>query len=323
MKKIQILIIMIGLVFPLLAGAQDQQTTDQLVAELGKGFVSNTAKVNGTTIHYVRGGNGPAVILIHGYPQDWYEYYKIMPQLAKQFTVIAVDMRGVGGSSATPGGYDAANMAEDIRQLTQQLKLEQVYIVGHDIGGMVAYAFVRLYPKAARGVMILDVPLPGMDPWEESIAGPQFWDLAFHQVPDLPEKLVAGRQADYFRYMLDPKHFSDAEVAHYAGAYAGPDHLRAGFELYRAFPENGRFFGAQRTRIDVPLLWAAGENSFFGKIGPRIARELRAHGCRHVQHEIIKNSKHFVVNEQPALVAELIRRYASKGRTNSTPLTSK
>jgi pimeloyl-ACP methyl ester carboxylesterase len=311
MRKIRVLVILIGLLFPLIASAQDKQT-DQLVAKLGKGFVSNTAKVNGTTLHYVRGGNGPAVILIHGYPQDWYEYHKVMPQLAKQFTVIAVDMRGVGGSFATPDGYDAANMAEDIRQLTQQLKLEQVYVVGHDIGGMVAYAFARLYPKATRGVMILDVPLPGIDPWEESIAGPGFWHIPFHQIPDLPEKLVAGRQADYFRYNLDPKYFSDADVAHYALSYAAPDHLRAGFELYRAFPANGRFFEAQRTAIDVPVVWAAGENSFFGKIGPRIAADLRAHGCSNVKSEIIKDCAHWVVNEQPAIVAELIERHASK-----------
>ncbi len=130
-----------------------------------------------------------------------------MPLLAKKFTVVAVDLRGVGGSSATPGGYESPNMAEDIRQLTQQLKLEQVYIVGHDIGGMVAYAFARLYPQATRGVMILDVPLPGIDPWEESIAGPDFWHIPFHQMPNLPEKLLAGRQAVYFRYILPSRSF--------------------------------------------------------------------------------------------------------------------
>src|SRR5688500_2076790 len=89
------------------ASGQHRETTEQLVAKLGNSFVSGNAKVNGTTIHFVRGGTGPAVILIHGYPQDWYEYHQIMPPLSKQFTVIAVDLRGVGGSPATPDGYDA------------------------------------------------------------------------------------------------------------------------------------------------------------------------------------------------------------------------
>jgi pimeloyl-ACP methyl ester carboxylesterase len=311
-RKFQILAVIIGLLFSLTASTQNTRTPeriDTLVAKLGKGFVSRTAKVNGTTLHYVRGGNGPAVILIHGFPQDWYEYHQIMPPLAKRFTVISVDLRGVGLSTATPGGYDAANLAEDIRQLSQQLKLEQVYVVGHDIGGMVAYAFARLYPKATRGVMILDVPLPGIEPWEESIKG--LWHIGFHQTPNLPEQLIAGRQALYFRHDLNPKYFSDAEVAHYAASYAAPEHLRAGFELYRAFPANGKFNAAQRSTIDVPLVWAAGENSIFGKIGSTIAEALRAHGCRNVKTEIIRGSAHFVVNEQPEIVAGLIERYAS------------
>src|ERR1700686_534213 len=117
-----------------LSHAQAQGRTSPLATGLGMEFASETATVNGTTLHYVRGGKGPAVILIHGFPQDWSEYHTIMPRLAKQFTVIAVDLRGVGGSTATSGGYDAANMAEDVHQLASVLKLERVYIVGHDLG---------------------------------------------------------------------------------------------------------------------------------------------------------------------------------------------
>jgi pimeloyl-ACP methyl ester carboxylesterase len=311
MRKFQTLMLFVGLFFSVAVNAQKRATIDSLVMGLGKNFVSNTVKVNGTALHYVRGGNGPAIILIHGFPQDWYEYHKIMPRLAKKFTVVAVDLRGVGESLATPTGYDAPNLAKDIHQLAEQLKLQQVYIVGHDIGGMVAYAFMRLYSKATRGVMILDVPLPGIHPWDESIAGPKFWLLNFHQTPDLPEKLVAGRQAIYFHFILDPFHISDADVAHFASAYADPEHLHAGFELYRAFPANGKFNAARRSTIDVPLVWAAGENSFFGKIGSRIAVALGEHGCSNVRSEIIKNSGHYVVNEQPDSVAALIERYAS------------
>jgi pimeloyl-ACP methyl ester carboxylesterase len=310
MRKIRLFIIVIYILSALTSRAQDKQATDKLVAQLGEGFISNTAKVNGITLHYVRGGKGPAVILIHGYPQDWYEYHLVMPRLAKQFTVIAVDMRGVGGSSATSGGYESANLAEDIRQLTQQLKLEQVYVVGHDIGAMVAYAFARLYPKATRGVMILDVPLPGFKSWEESLPCPISWHIEFHQKPGLAETLIAGKQAEYFRSILDRKYFSDADLAHYASSYGKPESLRAGFELYRAFPANGKFFLAQRGVTDIPIVFAAGENSEFGKIGAIVARDLREHGCRNVKTEIIKGSAHFVVNEQPEMVAELIERYA-------------
>jgi pimeloyl-ACP methyl ester carboxylesterase len=139
--------------------------------------------VNGIGLHYIRGGDGSPLILVHGFPQDWYEYHPIMPQLAKRFTVIAVDLRGAGGSTATPGGY----MAEDVYQRVSALELERVYVVVHDIGGMVAYAFVRRYPLAMRGAMILDQVIPGIEGWTEVQCSPAVSHMQFMQVPDLPE----------------------------------------------------------------------------------------------------------------------------------------
>jgi pimeloyl-ACP methyl ester carboxylesterase len=302
------------------AGAAGQSPAtrpmDPGVARLGTGFLSSTARVNGTTLHYVRGGTGPAVILLHGFPQDWSAFRKIMPRLARKFTVVAVDLRGVGRSAATPGGYDAANMAEDIHQLARHLELGRVYVAGHDIGGMVAYAFARVYPNATRGVMIIDVPLPGVEPWEESKGDPALWHVGFHQTPGLPEQIIAGRQFVYFREgffdrgTLNRKAIGDADVTRYAHAYASADQLRAGLEFYRAFPANEKFSAAQRSAIDVPLLLAGGDHGF-GTLVPRIARGLRTHGWATVMTEVIKDSGHYVVDEQPERVAELIERYAS------------
>ena len=134
---------------------------------LDAGFISDTAMVNGASLHYLRGGEGPPLILVYGFPQDWSEYHAIMPDLAKQFTVIAVDLRGIGESTVQSGGYDAANMAEDIYQLASTLGLKDLYVVGHDLGGMVAYAFVRRYPELLAGAMILDQVIPGIDGWEQ------------------------------------------------------------------------------------------------------------------------------------------------------------
>src|SRR5580692_12021331 len=190
-----------------------RQMADPAVAALGSGFVSDIARVNGATLHYVHGGAGPAIILLHGFPEDWYAYHRIMPLLAKQFTVVAVDLRGLGGSIPTEGGYDAANMAEDVHQLAERLHLEHVYVVGHDIGGMVAYAFVRRYPGSSRGAMLLDAPVPGLGPWDAVKSSPITWHINFQQTPDLPEQLIAGREAIYLRHFLDPDTFSDADVA--------------------------------------------------------------------------------------------------------------
>jgi pimeloyl-ACP methyl ester carboxylesterase len=102
-------------------------------------------------------------------------------------------MSVVGGSAATPGGYDAATMAEDVYQLAGRLKLERVYVVGHDLGGTVAYAFARMYPQATRGVTILDVPLPGLDPWDEVTRDPDLWHVGFahYVVEEQPEAVAA------------------------------------------------------------------------------------------------------------------------------------
>jgi pimeloyl-ACP methyl ester carboxylesterase len=280
-------------------------------AALAKGFVSETVKVNGTTLHYVRGGKGPPVILIHGFPQDWFAYHAIMPRLAKRFTVIAVDLRGVGGSTATQGGYDAANMAEDVYQLASALKLERVYIVGHDIGGMVTYAFVRRYPQVTRGAMLLDLPIPGIAGWDEVQGDPSVWHVRFMQVPGLPEKLVAGRQADYLSYFFSFGKFTPSEMAHYVKAYASPAQLHAALEMYRAFPANAQFNAAQRGPNDVPLFLAAGVKSPFAKLVPKIAEGLRANGCTHVETGVIHGSVHYVVEDQPEAVTDLIERYAS------------
>jgi pimeloyl-ACP methyl ester carboxylesterase len=251
---------------------------------------------------------GPAVFLLHAFPEDWYEFHQVMPRLAKQFTVVAVDLRGLGGSAPSAGGYDAANMAEDIHQLAEQLHLEHVYVVGHDIGGYAAYAFARRYPEASRGVMLLDAPVPGLDSWEEV---KRLWHIKFHQTPDLPEQLLAGREAIYIRHFLDDRDiYSDADVARYAKSYAAPEHLRALLEMYRAIPANEKFNAAMRSTIGVPMVLAPGENSPFVKLMPRLAEDLRAHGCANVKLEIIKNSVHYVVDEQPEAVAELIQRYA-------------
>ena len=282
-----------------------------LATELGNQFASETATVNGVTLHYVRGGNGPAVILIHGFPQDWFEYRAIMARLAKQFTVVAVDLRGIGGSTATTGGYDAANMAEDVHQLITTFKMKHVFIVGHDIGGHVAYAFVRRYPQVTRGAMILDTPIPGIEGWSEIQGHPAMWHVRFMQVPGLPEKLVAGRQADCLGYFFSFGKFTPGEVAHYVKAYSTPAQLHAAFEMYRAFPPNERFNQEQREPNDVPLFVGAGDGSPFARLLPKIAEGLHATGCTHVETGLIPGSVHYLVADQPERVADLIERHAS------------
>jgi pimeloyl-ACP methyl ester carboxylesterase len=296
------------------AQSQHPRAIDPAVARLGGGFTSGMATVNGTRLYFVRGGSGPVVILLHGFPQDWYEWRKTMPLLAKTFTVVAVDLRGVGKSSEAKDGYDAANLAEDIHQLAQQLKLEHAYVVGHDVGGMVAYALARLHPGDMRGVMILECPIPGTEPWEKVKSDPALWHINFQGTPELPEQLVEGRQEIYFRHFfcigtIDHSAISDADVAHYVEAYASPLRLRAAFEVYREFPANEKFNAAHRDAIKVPLVLAGGDRSF-GKVMTSSKDVLGAYGWESVRVEVLPNLAHYIPDEQPEKIAELIKRYA-------------
>lgn len=164
------------------------------------------------------------------------------------------------------------------------------------------YAFARRHPESARGVMILDSAVPGLYPWPDILGHPAFWHVRFHQT-DLPEKLVSGRQAQYFRYFLSQ--FSDVEVDHYANAYRDPDHLRAAFETYRAFPADEKFFSAQRSRVDLPIVVGSGEHDAFAEFLPHIAAAMRAHGCANLRVETVQGAAHYVAEEKPAAVEKL------------------
>jgi pimeloyl-ACP methyl ester carboxylesterase len=280
-------------------------------ATLGPEFTSETAPVNGIALHYVRGGKGIPIILIHGFPQDWFEYHAIMPRLAKQYDVIAVDLCGIGGSTSRSHGFDAASLAEDIHQLAETLKLEPACIVGHDVGGMVAYALARRYPQSTRSAVLLDVALPGIEGSDEIAGHPAMWHVGFMQVPGLAERLVNDRQADYFAYFFQFGKFTPSDVDHFVSAYASPVQLHSVFEMYRAFPTNAEFNSRQLETNQIPFFIGAGDGSPFADLISKQADGLRANGCANVESGLIPNAVHYVVEDQPDEVARLIEQYVT------------
>jgi pimeloyl-ACP methyl ester carboxylesterase len=272
------------------------------------GFTSATARVKARNLHYVRGGKGPAVILLHGFPEDWVEYRAIMPRLAKRFTVVAVDLPGIGKSAPVNDGYDSANLAGHIHELAEVLKLERPYVVGHDLGAQVTYAYIRRFPKSVRGAMILDVPMAGL-PGSE-LAGSGMWHVGFMQAPKgLADKLVPGRQDAFLGWFFDLGKFTPAERAYYTRAYQAPQ-LHAAFEVYRAMPKSAEWNAAQTGRNDVPVTLGFGEQSFFTSVAPKFVDGYRAKGMTHVESAIIPGAGHYVVADNPDAVADLIERHA-------------
>ena len=274
------------------------------------GFSSAHAEAKGARLHYVRGGAGPAIVLLHGFPEDWVEYKALMPRLAERFDVVAVDLPGIGRSAPARGGYETANLAAHIHALADALALEQPYLVGHDVGGLTTYAYVRRYPNSLRGAMILDVPVPGVAGWDEAIA--DNWLIRFIQQPGLAEQMVPGRQAAFLGWCYDiGRGFTQEQRAYYIERYDEPQ-LHAAFEIYRGFPKDGEWNAAQTAPNAVPVVIAVGESSFFAPFLTTFVEGFRAKGMTHVEGALIPTASHYVLADNPGAVAELIERYAEE-----------
>jgi pimeloyl-ACP methyl ester carboxylesterase len=273
------------------------------------GFKEAYADVNGVRLHYVAGGSGKPLVLLPGWPQTWWAYHKIMPELAKTHRVIAVDLRGMGASSKPAEGYDKKTMAADIHALVRQLGYDKADIAGHDIGSQVAYAYAANFPLATDKLVMMDVPHPdaGLMSWpllpqagtfadKIDEAHPFAWWFAFHQVKGLPEEILAGRQYIeqewFYRYLLKNEAAIDArDRAVYRKAYASRDAIRAGNAWYQAFPQDildHKTYG----KLEMPVLALGGPGYGWLKatLEPTVAnlKVLKMEG-----------SGHFIAEEKP------------------------
>jgi pimeloyl-ACP methyl ester carboxylesterase len=148
------------------------------------------------SMHYVIGGQRDPVVLLHGWPQTWYEWRHVMPALAKNYTVIVPDLRGLGDSSKPTTGYDGNTTAEDIYQLVSQLGFNKIFLVAHDIGSQTAYSYAATHPNNVSKLVIMDYIFAGFLPPEFGQNGP--WWFAFHQVLNLPETLYKVKSENTF-----------------------------------------------------------------------------------------------------------------------------
>jgi pimeloyl-ACP methyl ester carboxylesterase len=267
-------------------------------------FKHHKADVNGVRIHYVIAGRGDAVVLLHGFPQTWHEWRKIIPALADRFTVIVPDYRGAGHSSRPVGGYDKRTMAEDIRQLVHHLGFDRATIVGHDIGLMVAYAYAAAYPTETTKLVVMDAPLPGTKVWDRLSVDPRVWHFAFHGARDVAELLVAGKEREYLTLfydarIYDPSAFTTADIDAYVRAYATPGAMRAGFELYRAFPQDVHDNKElMRVRLELPVLAMGGAHSTSGPLVEEMMREV----ANDVTGALVPDAAHWLAEENPEFV---------------------
>jgi len=262
-------------------------------------IASKTATVDGIQFHYLTAGNGPAVILLHGYTQTSRMWRPIIPLLAEKFTVIAPDLPGIGDSGIPSDGLDMKSAATRVHALAQSLGVKKARVVGHDIGLMVAYAYAAQFPSEVEKLVVMDAFLPGVAGWEDVYNNPGIWHFRFNG--PTPEALVQGRERIYYEHFwndfaADKTHsIPEADRVAYAAAYARPGRMRAGWAYFVSFSQAARDFAVlSQTKLTMPVLAIGGEKANGTLLGQQM--KLVATNATML---VLKNTGHWVLEEQP------------------------
>ncbi len=272
------------------------------------------------SLHLVEDGraSNPALLFLHGWPENWRAFENVMALAAKHYHVLAVDLPGIGGSHLENAPGTKLRIAESIHELVEKKHLQSLTLVGHDVGGQVVYAYLKRYGSELAGAVIMNVVIPGLKPWEEVIRNPNIWHFAFHAVPALPETLVAGKESVYFDYFYGaisahPERITAEARASYAKAYSMPGALSVGFGWYRAFTQDAKDNRDTLGEVrETALLYLRGDGER-GNIEEYVDGFKDA-GIKNVQSEIIKDCGHFAPEEQPEEVWKVIKAFL--GRTH-------
>jgi pimeloyl-ACP methyl ester carboxylesterase len=268
-----------------------------------------TLRLTRVALHVVTAGSGVPVVLLHGWPQTWYEWRKLIPLLADRYRLVAPDLPGLGESSRPADGYDQKSIASDLREMCQQLDLGPSHLVGHDFGGPCAFALARAAPQSVRTLAILDVTIPGIGP--DISQGGRRWHHAFHMTPELPEALVAGREREYLgwfyrEFCWQRGAIGHADIDEYLRSYTQPGAMRAGFEYYRSLPQvkaDNRALVDSGFRLAMPVLALGGARAEARGRGEEPLESLRTIASN-VTGGAIPECGHFIPEEQPGVLAE-------------------
>lgn len=298
--------------FALLAGLWLASPAAAKVEPFPSSIKVTDVKTSGATIHVRIGGQGPTVLMLHGFGDTGDMWQPLAVAMMKDHTVVVPDLRGMGLSSHPPEGYEKKTEAEDIVQVLDQLKIGKFDLVTHDIGNMVGYALAAMQRERVIRWVAMDAPLPGIGHWDSQLSNPKTWHFNFYG-PD-EERLVAGRERIYLdrfynELSADPKRIDEQTRQHYARLYARPQAIHDAFAQFAAFHrdaiDNQAFLA--KGKLTMPVLAIGGDKSY----GDSLATELRFVAVD-VKALVIPNSGHWLMEEQPEKTVAAIVQFIGK-----------
>jgi pimeloyl-ACP methyl ester carboxylesterase len=265
-------------------------------------------------IHVAQSGSptNPAILFLHGWPENWRSYEKILELAGKTHFATAIDLPGVGDSVYADAPFLKVEIAKVVHQVVEKLNLTDLTIVGHDVGGQIVFSYLQEYSEELKAAVILDVVIPGLNPWDEVLRNPYLWHFAFHTILELPETVVFGKQKEYFEFFYNaitahPERITAQAKEDYIRAYSRLGALSTGFNWYRGFSGDAKF---NRKLIELgksiptPVLYMRGDRSG-GNMDLYVAGFVDA-GLRNLKTKIVPDSGHFMLEEQPDFVWESI-----------------
>jgi pimeloyl-ACP methyl ester carboxylesterase len=262
--------------------------------------------VNGIELNVAISGEGPAVVLMHGFPHTWQVWQPIIPALAMHHTVIAPDLRGFGSSSRPESGYTASTVASDIVAMLDALNIDQADVVAMDLGTPAAFLVGLTYPQRVRRLVLMESLIGSLPGAEEFLkAGPPWW-FGFHSVPGFAETVLAANAATYIDFFLKIGTRGDGVTPEFATAaheaFSTSDRLRAAFEHYRAFPESGQQIASavSNARLTVPTLTVGSS-----PVGDTTFKQLEPI-ADHITGLVLENAGHIIPQHRPEELLEAL-----------------
>ncbi|WP_433087467.1 alpha/beta fold hydrolase [Dactylosporangium sp. CA-052675] len=274
------------------------------------GVTHHAAAVNGTELHYVSAGDaGSPILLVHGFPESWWAFHKVIPLLAKTHRVFAVDLRGFGDSSPADGDYSSATAAEDLHRLIAHLGVGPVHLTGQDVSGATVFRLAATHPEDIASLTAIEMGLAGfgLEGFADVTHGGS-WHIGVLAASGIPEMLLVGREREFlggwaFPAMTAvPGSITKEDVAEFVRVYARPGGWRGAIGLYTSMLAEGEQLQALAASapLRVPTLAIGG----FG--GPFTEITLNQVSTKPARSVLLEGVGHYVALEAPEALATAV-----------------